>query len=69
MLAQAVGFGLLHLHGYAHGIIGAALAAGYGLLLGLLRLRTGGLMACWIRRMAADAVIFVFILQATAHSA
>jgi uncharacterized protein len=67
LLAQAAGFGLLHLHGYPHGSIGAALAAGYGLLLGLLRLRTGGLLACWITHMAADSVIFLFILQAAAH--
>jgi uncharacterized protein len=68
VMAQAVGFGLLHLHGYPHGPIGAALATGYGLLLGLLRLHTGGLLACWITHMTADAVIFTFILQAAAHT-
>jgi uncharacterized protein len=64
---RPLGFGLLHLHGYPDGTVGAALAAGYGLLLGLLRPRAGGLLACRITHMVADSVIFVFILQAAAH--
>jgi hypothetical protein len=33
-------------------------------LLGLLRLRARGLLACWIAHALADAVIFAFIFQA-----
>jgi membrane protease YdiL (CAAX protease family) len=67
VVAQAVGFGALNLHGYPDGVIGVAMTAGYGLLLGLLRLRASGLLACWIAHAVADAVIFAFIAQAAAH--
>jgi membrane protease YdiL (CAAX protease family) len=67
LITQAVGFGALNLHGYPDGVIGVAMTAGYGLLLGLLRLRASGLLACWIAHAVADAVIFAFIAQAAAH--
>jgi membrane protease YdiL (CAAX protease family) len=65
---QAVGFGLLHLNGYPNGPVGAALAAGYGLLLGVLRHRTGGLLACWITHTLTDGLIFAFIVHAAVHA-
>jgi membrane protease YdiL (CAAX protease family) len=61
---QAVAFGLLHLHGYPYGPVGVALATVYGLLLGVVRLRSNGLLAPWVAHVVADSVIFVFILQA-----
>lgn len=64
LLVQAVGFGLLNLHGYPYGLVGVALTSVYGLMLGVLRLRSGGLLAGWIAHVAADSVIFLFILQA-----
>lgn len=67
LLLQAAGFGALNLHGYPQGLVGVALTAGYGLLLGLLRLRSRGLLACWLAHALADAVIFAFIAQAAAH--
>lgn len=60
---QAIGFGLLNLHGYPYGVVGVLLTTAFGLLLGLLRLKAGGLLACWIAHTVADAVIFVFILH------
>lgn len=68
LAVQAVGFGLLILHGYPHGLIGVGLTGGYGLLLGWLRLRTDGLLAGWVCHVLADSLIFVFILQAAMHS-
>lgn len=65
---QAVGFGLLHLNGYPSGPVGATLAAGYGLLLGVLRHRTGGLLACWITHALTDGLIFAFIVHAAVHA-
>jgi len=67
LVVQAAGFGVLHLHGYPYGPIGVALATGYGLLLGVMRLRSEGLLACWVAHVLADSVIFVFILQAAAR--
>jgi hypothetical protein len=67
LLAQAGGFGALNLHGYPNGPVGVALTGSYGVLLGLLRVRARGLLACWIAHALADAVIFAFIVQAAAH--
>jgi uncharacterized protein len=64
---QAAAFGLFHLHGYPYGPIGVALATAYGLLLGAIRLRSNGLLAPWLAHVAADSLIFVFILQAASH--
>jgi CAAX protease family protein len=65
---QAVAFGLLHLHGYPYGPIGIALATVYGVLLGVVRLRSNGLLAPWVAHVVADGVIFVFILQAATRT-
>jgi membrane protease YdiL (CAAX protease family) len=51
-------FGIGHVHGYPPGPLGAVLAGGYGVALGLLRWWSGGLglsMACHV---CADATIF-----------
>ncbi len=60
---QAVAFGMLHLNGYPYGPGGVALAAIYGMLLGILRVRTGGLLACWIAHVFADIVIFALLFE------
>jgi membrane protease YdiL (CAAX protease family) len=65
---QAAAFGLFHLHGYPYGPIGVALATTYGLLLGAIRLRSNGLLAPWLAHVAADGLIFIFILQAASHT-
>lgn len=65
---QAAGFGLLNLHGYPYGPAGVALTAAYGLLLGVLRVRSGGLLAGWITHILADGVIFLFILHAATQA-
>jgi membrane protease YdiL (CAAX protease family) len=64
VLVQALAFGMLHLNGYPYGLAGVVLASVYGLLLGALRLRSGGLLAPWIAHVCADAVIFVLIVHA-----
>ena len=51
-------FGLGHLHGYPPGPLGAVLAGLFGLALGLLRLRTGGLGLAIAVHVSADATIF-----------
>lgn len=63
VVTQALAFGILHLNGYPYGPVGVVLAAVYGLLLGALRLRSGGLLAPWVAHACADAVIFVLIVQ------
>ena len=44
-LIQAVMFGIGHRHGYPPGVVGMLMASVYGLLLGLLRLQSQGLVA------------------------
>jgi uncharacterized protein len=62
-LVQATSFGLLHKDGFPSGAWGIALAGLYAFLLGLLRLRSGGLLAPWIAHVLADAMIFGIIVK------
>jgi uncharacterized protein len=63
VVIQAVAFGLVHYpHGLPNGTWGAVLSGIYGLLLGLLRLRAGGMLAPWIAHVGADVTIFVLLL-------
>ena len=59
---QALSFGVAHIQGFPRGALGVALAAVYGLLLGVLRLRAGGLLAPVLAHIGADAVIYALIL-------
>lgn len=61
---QAALFGLLHYHGFPRGWLGVTLAAVYGVLLGILRLRSGGLLALVVTHFWADVVICVLIWRA-----
>lgn len=62
LVVQAVSFALLHLHGFPRGAAGVALAGVYGLLLGLIRLRSRGLLAPWIAHVGADVAIGSIVL-------
>lgn len=59
ILFQALCFGMAHINGFPRGLIGVALAASYGALLGWLRHRTQGLLAPVIAHVAADLTIAV----------
>lgn len=48
VLVQAVAFGLLHVLGIPTGLIGAVMAGSWGVLLGILRLRTQGVLAPYV---------------------
>jgi membrane protease YdiL (CAAX protease family) len=54
-------FGFGHLHGYPPGWFGAILAGAYGLLLGCLRLQSGGLLLPFAAHVVADATIFAIV--------
>jgi membrane protease YdiL (CAAX protease family) len=64
VIVQAVAFGVGHAHGYPPGPIGMALAAVYGVMLGWLRQRSGGLAAPWVAHFVADATIFWIVATA-----
>lgn len=65
---QAVSFGLLHTEGIPSGPAGVTLTAGYGLLLGVIRLKAGGLLAPWLAHVLADVTIVAVIASYTAVS-
>jgi len=56
---QALSFAAFHyLAGFPSGAIGFAMTFAYGAMLGLVRRRSGGLLAPWIAHVAADLAIF-----------
>lgn len=59
---QGISFGLQHFHGFPRGAIGALLAGSWGVMLGWLRWRSGGLAAPLIAHVVADTVIAVILL-------
>lgn len=66
LFIQAAAFGIDH---YAHrvpdGPWGAVLSGGYGLMLGVIRLRSRGMLAPWMAHAITDAAIFVMIVTST----
>lgn len=58
VVATSLLFGLGHAHGYPSGAIGVGMASIFGLAMGLLRLRTGGLVLPIVAHIAADATIY-----------
>ena len=62
VVGTAVLFGWCHVHGYPSGSVGAILAGIFGLALGLLRWRCGGLGLPVVCHICADAAIFVIVL-------
>lgn len=62
--AVALSFGLAHLHGVPGGLVGVLMAGAWGLVLALLRIRTGGMGATYLAHIAADATIVVMLLPA-----
>jgi membrane protease YdiL (CAAX protease family) len=63
VLLQAAAFGIIHYqHGVPDGAWGAGLSAGYGLILGVIRLRARGMLAPWMAHAITDAGIFVLLV-------
>jgi CAAX protease family protein len=62
IVLQAMAFGALHVHGFPRGAAGVGLACLYGLALGALRRRAGGLLAPWIAHVLTDLVIAGIVL-------
>ncbi len=67
IVLQAVSFGLAHIHGFPRGWIGVGMAGLYGLFLGLIRWRSGGIVAPIVAHVFADATIFVILVAMVAE--
>jgi len=57
LLLQAIAFGAIHIRGFPRGWFGVGLACIYGLLMGVIRRRAGGMFAPWIIHVFTDVVI------------
>lgn len=68
ILIQALSFGIAHWNGVPSGLSGVVLATGYGILLGMLALRTDGLLAAVLAHVAADLVIFSLLYASLDHA-
>ncbi len=65
--AQAASFGLIHIHGFPRGWAGVGMAALYGLFLGLIRHRAGGLGPPIVAHVFADVTIFAILVLTMAR--
>jgi uncharacterized protein len=57
LLLQACAFGAIHIRGFPRGWLGVGLACIFGLLMGIIRRRAGGMFAPWIAHVFTDVVI------------
>jgi uncharacterized protein len=62
VVLQAVAFGTLHVVGFPAGIAGVGLSFLYGLMLGIVRMMTGGLRVAVIAHVATNATIVALVL-------
>lgn len=62
ILIQAAAFALLHVVGIPTGLIGALMAGSWGVLLGVLRYRTRGILAPYVAHVAADLTIVAIMV-------
>jgi membrane protease YdiL (CAAX protease family) len=62
LLLQAFAFGAIHIRGFPRGWLGVGLACIYGLLMGVIRRRAGGMFAPWIAHVFTDIVIAAIVI-------
>jgi membrane protease YdiL (CAAX protease family) len=62
LLLQALAFGAIHIRGFPRGWLGVGLACIFGLIMGVIRRRGGGMFAPWIAHVFTDVVIAGIVL-------
>jgi membrane protease YdiL (CAAX protease family) len=62
LLLQALAFGAIHIRGFPRGWLGVGLACIFGLFMGVIRRRGGGMFAPWIAHVFTDVVIAGIVL-------
>jgi membrane protease YdiL (CAAX protease family) len=62
LLLQALAFGAIHIRGFPGGWLGVGLACIFGLFMGVIRRRAGGIFAPWIAHVFTDVVIAGIVL-------
>jgi membrane protease YdiL (CAAX protease family) len=63
LIVTAFFFGIAHFWGVPSGVVGACLAFIYGVMLGIIRMRSEGLLMVIITHIFADIVIFCILLD------
>jgi hypothetical protein len=63
VILQAISFGVAHIHGFPRGAVGVVLAAVYGVMMGVIRLRSEGMLAPWIAHVFADLTIIAILAK------
>ena len=64
VVIQAALFGLLHFReGFPGGYWGVGMTFAYGLVLGVIRRRTQGLLAPWLAHVGGDIVVFILVMS------
>lgn len=61
ILIQGASFGAAHWNGVPNGAAGALLATAYGIMIGAIAYRAGGLLAAIVAHVVADIVVFAII--------
>lgn len=62
IITQGIAFGIAHLHGFPSGPVGACLSGCLGLALGVLRARSGGILAAYLTHAVVDSAIGVLAI-------
>lgn len=62
IVAQAVGFGAIHIDGVPGGVLGVLMAAAWGVVLGTVRHRTDSIRVPWVVHALANLTIYVTVV-------
>lgn len=57
LIVQALAFGMYHFYGFPHSLPGVSAAVAYGMMMGLLRRRSQGLLVPWLAHVLIDLLI------------
>jgi len=64
LLIQSLSFAAAHYrNGFPNGIVGSAMVVVFGLMLGISRRKSKGILGCWLAHAAIDASIFTMIVH------
>lgn len=64
LIIQSVSFAAAHYrYGFPNGIVGSAMVVVFGLMLGVIRRKSKGILGCWLAHAAVDASIFIMIVH------
>ncbi len=70
IIIQAISFAAAHYrNGFPNGMIGSAMVVVFGLMLGMIRRQSKGIVAGWLAHTAVDATIFCLVLHFIRQSA